>query len=111
MHQHKTDIKGAMNWVHDYHKEVEAKFMDLYENKIPKFGEPVTSRWPNMTTGSLVNDYGSLDGSTADEKHCEDMTESPCDLRLQNVGVKLQSFSFSFASVPLPIPVPRYLSE
>ena len=25
-----------MNWVHDYHKEVEAKFMDLYENKIPK---------------------------------------------------------------------------
>ena len=41
MHQHKTDIQGAMNWVHDYHKEVEAKFMDLYENKFPKFGEPV----------------------------------------------------------------------
>ncbi|KAH9072901.1 terpenoid synthase [Lactarius deliciosus] len=41
MHNNKTDIQGAMNWVYDYHKELEAKFMDLYENKIPKFGEPV----------------------------------------------------------------------
>ena len=62
-----------------------------------------------MTTGGLVNDYVNLGGSIADKKHCEDMTESPCDLWLQNVGVKLQSFSFSFASVLLPIPVRRYL--
>ncbi|KAH9065032.1 terpenoid synthase [Lactarius vividus] len=41
MHHNKTDIQGAMNWAYDYHKELEAKFMDLYENKIPKFGEPV----------------------------------------------------------------------
>ncbi|KAH9006423.1 terpenoid synthase [Lactarius hatsudake] len=41
MHNNKTDIQGAMNWVYDYHKELEARFMDLYENKIPKFGEPV----------------------------------------------------------------------
>jgi len=41
MHHNKTDIKGAMDWVYNYHKELEAKFMDIYENKIPKFGEPV----------------------------------------------------------------------
>jgi hypothetical protein len=41
MHQHKTDIQGAMNWVYEYHKELEVKFMNLYENKVPKFGESV----------------------------------------------------------------------
>ncbi|KAI0295705.1 terpenoid synthase [Russula brevipes] len=41
MHHNKTDIQGAMDWVYNYHKELEAKFMDIYENKIPKFGEPV----------------------------------------------------------------------
>jgi len=51
MHQHKTDIQGAMNWVHDYHKEVEAKFMDLLENKIPKFGEPVDSELARYLDG------------------------------------------------------------
>lgn len=41
MYQHNTDIQGAMNRVYDYHKELEAKFMDIYENNIPKFGELV----------------------------------------------------------------------
>lgn len=43
MHHNKTDVQGAMDWVYNYHKELEAKFMDIYENKIPKFGEPVDS--------------------------------------------------------------------
>ena len=30
-----------MDWVSEYYKVLVAKFMDLYENKIPKFGEPV----------------------------------------------------------------------
>ncbi|KAI9457970.1 terpenoid synthase [Lactarius psammicola] len=51
MHQHKTDIQGAMNWVYDYHKELEAKFMDLYENKIPKFGEPVDTELARYVDG------------------------------------------------------------
>jgi len=41
MHHNKTDVQGAMDWVYNYHKELEAKFMDIYENKIPKFGEVV----------------------------------------------------------------------
>jgi hypothetical protein len=51
MHQDKTDIQGAMNWVHDYHKEVEGKFMNLYENKIPKFGEPVDTELARYVDG------------------------------------------------------------
>jgi hypothetical protein len=51
MHQHRTDIQGAMNWVYDYHKELEAKFMDLYENKIPKFGEPVDTELARYVDG------------------------------------------------------------
>ncbi|KAH9026094.1 terpenoid synthase [Lactarius hengduanensis] len=51
MHQHKMDIQGAMNWVHDLHKELEAKFMDLYENKIPKFGEPVDTELARYVDG------------------------------------------------------------
>ncbi|KAH9011170.1 isoprenoid synthase domain-containing protein [Lactarius pseudohatsudake] len=51
MHQHKTDIQGAMNWVDDRHKELEAKFMDLYENKIPKFGEPVDTELARYVDG------------------------------------------------------------
>lgn len=43
MHHNKTDVQGAMDWVYNYHKELEAKFMDIYENKIPKFSEPVDS--------------------------------------------------------------------
>ncbi|KAI0291492.1 terpenoid synthase [Multifurca ochricompacta] len=41
MHQNKADIQGAINWVYEYHKELEGKFMDIYENKIPRFGEQV----------------------------------------------------------------------
>ncbi|KAI0066962.1 terpenoid synthase [Artomyces pyxidatus] len=45
MHQEKTDIKGAMDWVVEYHKKLEAEFMELYEQvpKLLKFGEPVDS--------------------------------------------------------------------
>ncbi|KAI0297896.1 isoprenoid synthase domain-containing protein, partial [Russula brevipes] len=41
MHHNKVDIQGAMDWVDTYHKELNAKFMDIYDNGIPKFGEPV----------------------------------------------------------------------
>ena len=51
MHQYKTDIHGAMNWVYDYHKELETKFMELYENKIPKFGEPVDTELARYVDG------------------------------------------------------------
>jgi Delta6-protoilludene synthase len=51
MHHNKTDIKGAMDWVYTYHKELEAKFMDLYENKIPKFGEPVDTELARYVDG------------------------------------------------------------
>ncbi|KAF8483510.1 terpenoid synthase [Russula ochroleuca] len=51
MHHNKTDIQGAMDWVYDYHKELEAKFMDLYENKIPKFGEPVDTELAQYVDG------------------------------------------------------------
>ncbi|KAH8981004.1 terpenoid synthase [Lactarius akahatsu] len=51
MYQHKTDIQGAMNWVHDRHKGLEAKFMDLYENNIPKFGEPVDTELARYVDG------------------------------------------------------------
>lgn len=51
MHQHKSDIQGAMNWVYEYHKELEAKFMNLYENKIPKFGEPVDAQLVQYVDG------------------------------------------------------------
>ena len=51
MHQNQTDIQGAMNWVHDRHKEVKAQFMNLYENKIPKFGEPVDTELARFVDG------------------------------------------------------------
>jgi hypothetical protein len=51
MHQHKTDIQGAMNWVYEYHKELEVKFMDLYENNVPKFGEPVDAQLARYVDG------------------------------------------------------------
>lgn len=45
MHHNKTNIQGAMNWVYDHHKEPGAKFVDLYENKIPKFEEPELAQY------------------------------------------------------------------
>ncbi|KAI0284087.1 terpenoid synthase [Russula brevipes] len=51
MHHNKTDIQGAIDWVHNYHKELEAKFMDIYENKIPKFGEPVDTELAQYVDG------------------------------------------------------------
>ncbi|KAI0284089.1 terpenoid synthase [Russula brevipes] len=51
MYHNKTDIQGAIDWVHNYHKELEAKFMDIYENKIPKFGEPVDTELAQYVDG------------------------------------------------------------
>ncbi|KAI0265534.1 terpenoid synthase [Gloeopeniophorella convolvens] len=51
MHNHKTDIKGSMDWVIKYHKELEERFMDLYENKIPKFGEPIDAEVAQYVDG------------------------------------------------------------
>jgi len=51
MHHNKTDIQGAIDWVHNYHKELEAKFMDIYENKISKFGEPVDTELAQYVDG------------------------------------------------------------
>lgn len=51
MHQHQTDIQGAMNWVYDHHKGLEARFMNLYEDKIPKFGEPVDNELARFVDG------------------------------------------------------------
>ncbi|KAI0294469.1 terpenoid synthase [Multifurca ochricompacta] len=51
MNQNKTDIQGAMNWVYEHHKELEEKFMDIYENKIPKFGEPVDEQLVQYVDG------------------------------------------------------------
>ncbi|KAI0291779.1 terpenoid synthase [Multifurca ochricompacta] len=51
MHQNKTDVRGAMNWVYECHKELEEKFMDIYENKIPKFGEPVDEQLAQYVDG------------------------------------------------------------
>jgi len=41
MHHNKTNVQGTMDWVYNYHKELEAKWMDIYENKILKFSEVV----------------------------------------------------------------------
>ena len=51
MHHNKTDIQGAMSWVYGYHKELEAKFMDLYENKVPKFGGQVDTELARYVDG------------------------------------------------------------
>ncbi|KAI0292682.1 terpenoid synthase [Multifurca ochricompacta] len=51
MNQNKTEIQGAMNWVSEHHKELEEKFMDIYENKIPKFGEPVDKQLTRYVDG------------------------------------------------------------
>ena len=40
-----------MNWAHGYHKELEAKFMHFYENKVPKFGEPVDTELAQYVDG------------------------------------------------------------
>ncbi|KAF8266735.1 terpenoid synthase [Lactarius quietus] len=54
MHQDKTDIQGAIDWVYDYYKAAVAKFMDLYENKIPKFGEPVDTELAQYVDGMAI---------------------------------------------------------
>jgi len=51
MHHNKIDIQGAMDWVDTYHKELNAKFMDIYDNGIPKFGEPVDTELARYVEG------------------------------------------------------------
>lgn len=51
MHHNNVDIQEAMDWVYQYHKGVQAKFMDTYENKIPKFGEPVDTELAKYVDG------------------------------------------------------------
>ena len=51
MHNNKIDIQGAMDWAYQYHKEVQAEFMDIYENRIPKFGERVDTELAQYVDG------------------------------------------------------------
>jgi hypothetical protein len=51
MHHNKTDVQGAMDWVSNYYEGLVAKFMDLYENKMPKFGEPVDTELAQYVDG------------------------------------------------------------
>ena len=51
MCHNKTDIQGAMDWTYQYYKEVQAKFMNIYENKIPKFGEPADTELAQYIDG------------------------------------------------------------
>jgi hypothetical protein len=51
MHHNKTDVQGAMDWVSNHHEGLVARFMDLYENKIPKFGEPVDTELAQYVDG------------------------------------------------------------
>ncbi|KAI0298098.1 terpenoid synthase [Multifurca ochricompacta] len=51
MHQNKTDIQGAMDWIYEHRKGLERTFMDIYENKIPKFGEPVDKQLAQYVDG------------------------------------------------------------
>ncbi|KAI0296936.1 isoprenoid synthase domain-containing protein [Multifurca ochricompacta] len=54
MQEKKTDVQGAMDWVGEHHKKLEARFMDIYENEIPKFGEPVDSELAQYVDGLAV---------------------------------------------------------
>lgn len=51
MHHNKTDVQGAVDWVSNWLKDLEARFMDLYENKMPKFGEPVDTELGQYVDG------------------------------------------------------------
>ncbi|KAI0265533.1 terpenoid synthase [Gloeopeniophorella convolvens] len=67
MQNHKTDIQGGMDWVAEYHKGIVARFMDLYENKLPKFGEPVDAEVAQYLDGLGLwvrgNDYWQFESA------------------------------------------------
>ncbi|KAI0293868.1 isoprenoid synthase domain-containing protein [Multifurca ochricompacta] len=44
----------AMDWVGEHHKKLEARFMKIYENDIPKFGEPVDSELAQYVDGFAI---------------------------------------------------------
>ena len=43
MNQLKTDVVGAMQWVKDYHEELERKFNEHFV-KVPQWGESIDSQ-------------------------------------------------------------------
>ncbi|KAI0293873.1 terpenoid synthase [Multifurca ochricompacta] len=51
MHENKVDIHGAMDWLYEHHKVLEGKFMDIYENKIPRFSELVDEQLGQYVDG------------------------------------------------------------
>ena len=51
MHNKETYIAGAMDWVVQYHKELEDRFMQIYKNEIPEFGEPIDSQLAKYVDG------------------------------------------------------------
>ena len=69
MCHNKTDIQGAMDWAYQYHKEVQAEFMDIYESKIPKFGEPVDTELAQYVDGIGNFVRGNLDWSFECERY------------------------------------------
>jgi len=81
MHHNKTDIQGAIDWVHQYHKEVQAKFMDIYENKIPKFGEPVDAE-----VAQYVDGIGNLVRANVDWSNESGRYHGKKGKEIQNTG-------------------------
>ncbi|KAI0036496.1 terpenoid synthase [Vararia minispora EC-137] len=51
MHHYQTDVQGAMSWVQQYHAGLETRFMCLYENELPTFGEPVDAQFARYVDG------------------------------------------------------------
>lgn len=41
MKQFNISIHGAMSWVAQYHADLEQKFLDLYNNVLPSWGEEI----------------------------------------------------------------------
>ncbi|KZV73684.1 terpenoid synthase [Peniophora sp. CONT] len=37
MHYHDTDVQGAMDWVENHHRGLEARFLELYYHHVPKY--------------------------------------------------------------------------
>jgi Delta6-protoilludene synthase len=50
MHQFNTGLKGAMEWVSNYHDDVEAKFLDGLK-RLPPFGSKVDEELEEYVLG------------------------------------------------------------
>ena len=53
MHQMKLDLDGAMNWVADYHSELEKKFLDGLK-KVPSWGEEIDLQVQQYLNGIAI---------------------------------------------------------